>query len=154
MFAVVFGVLTAMVQSALRPVFPDWALTCVAGLLELSAGADALAKASLSCGAKFTLASFFLAFGGLSVQAQTRAVLLSAGLEELPVFLPKLFHALLAALVSVPVYALFRARLQTAQTASVCTDPFPGALSGLVVCAALCAAFRKMAGSNLRRDRV
>ena len=66
-------------------------------------------------GVKFALASFFLAFGGLSVHAQTKAVLSSAGLEGLPVFFPKLLHALLAGVLSLPVYALFRAQLEAAQ---------------------------------------
>lgn len=154
MFVVVFGVLTAMVQAALRPLLPDWALVIVSGLLELSGGASALAAAVMPQGVKFALASFFLAFGGLSVHAQAKAVLSSMGLDGLPVFLPKLLHALLAGILSFPVYALFRAQLQTAQ-AFLPQPPFLlfPALE-ISLCAALCFAFRKMAGSNLRRNRV
>ena len=93
MFVVVFGVVTAMVQTALRPVLPDWALVIVSGLLELSGGASALAEAAMPQGVKFALASFFLAFGGLSVHAQTKAVLSSAGLEGLPVFCTRCWRA-------------------------------------------------------------
>lgn len=50
MFVVVFGVVTAMVQTALRPVLPDWALVIVSGLLELSGGASALAEAAMPQG--------------------------------------------------------------------------------------------------------
>ena len=105
-------------------------------------------------GVKFALASFFLAFGGLSVHAQTKAVLSSAGLEGLPVFFPKLLHALLAGVLSLPVYALFRAQLEAAQ---VFLPQAPALLlpaMELMLCAAICLAFRKMAGSNLRGDRV
>ena len=154
MFVVVFGVVTAMVQTALRPVLPDWALVIVSGLLELSGGASALAEAAMPQGVKFALASFFLAFGGLSVHAQTKAVLSSAGLEGLPVFFPKLLHALLAGVLSLPIYALFRAQLEAAQ---VFLPQAPALLlpaMELMLCAAICLAFRKMAGSNLRRDRV
>ena len=105
-------------------------------------------------GAKFFLASFFLAFGGLSVHAQTKAVLSSAGLEGLPVFFPKLLHALLASILSIPVYALFRARLEAAQAFLSQAPVLPFAVMELMLCAAICLAFRKMAGSNLRRDRV
>ena len=152
MFVVVFGVVTAMVQTALRPVLPDWALVIVSGLLELSSGASALAEAAMPQGVKF--ASFFLAFGGLSVHAQTKAVLSSAGLEGLPVFFPKLLHTLLASILSIPVYALFRARLEAAQTFLSQAPVLPFAVMELMLCAAICLAFRKMAGSNLRGDRV
>ena len=154
MFVVVFGVVTAMVQTALRPVLPDWALVIVSGLLELSGGASALAEAAMPQGVKFAIASFFLAFGGLSVHAQTKAVLSSAGLDCLPVFFPKLLHALLAGVLSLPVYALFRAQLEVAQ---VFLPQAPALLlpaMELMLCAAICLAFRKMAGSNLRGDRV
>ena len=154
MFVVVFGVVTAMVQTALRPVLPDWALVIVSGLLELSGGTSALAEAAMPQGVKFALASFFLAFGGLSVHAQTKAVLSSAGLEGLPVFFPKLLHALLASILSIPVYALFRARLEAAQAFLSQAPVLPFAVMELMLCAAICLAFRKMAGSNLRGNRV
>ena len=154
MFVVVFGVLAAMVQAALRPFFPKWALVIVAGLLELSGGASALAEASMPAGAKFALASFFLAFGGLSVHAQTKAVLSSAGLGDLPVFFPKLLHALLAGILSIPVFALLRTQLEAAQAFSLGASTLPLAAGELALCAALCLSFRKMAGSNLRGNRV
>ena len=154
MFVVVFGVLAAMAQAALRPVLPDWALVIVSGLLELSGGASALAEASMPVGAKFALASFFLAFGGLSVHAQTKAVLSSAGLGDLPVLFPKLLHALLAGILSIPVFALLRTQLEAAQAFSLGASTLPLAAGELALCAALCLSFRKMAGSNLRRNRV
>ena len=86
--------------------------------------------------------------------AQTKAVLSSAGLEGLPVFFPKLLHALLASILSIPVYALFRARLEAAQAFLSQAPVLPFAVMELMLCAAICLAFRKMAGSNLRGDRV
>ena len=154
MFVTVFGVLGAMAQAALRPVLPDWALVIVSGLLELSGGAAALAEAAIPQGAKFVLASFFLAFGGLSVHAQTKAVLASTRLESLPVFFPKLLHALLSSALSIPVYALFRTQLEAAPVSSAQAASLPFAITELALCLALCLRFRKMAGSNLRGNRV
>lgn len=79
MFVLLFGVLTALVQSALKAFLPPLALTALSGILELSGGAGALAELALAQGVKFTLASMLLAFGGLSVHAQTRAVLTPTG---------------------------------------------------------------------------
>ena len=154
MFVVVFGVLGAMVQTALRPVFPAWALVVVSGLLELSGGAGALAAAAMPQGVKFMLASFFLAFGGLSVHAQTKAVLSSMELEDLPVFFPKLLHALLAGALSIPVYLLFAAQLESAQAFGAETAPLLLPAVEFFLCAAICLVFRKMAGSNFPAGRV
>ena len=154
MFVLLFGVLTAMVQSALKRLLPPSALTALSGILELSGGAAALAELALAQRVKFTLASMLLAFGGLSVHAQTRAVLAPAGLAALPVFLPKLLHALTAGLLSIPVYLLFQAQLASAPVfaAAGAASGFAAAQPALGVLA--CLIFRKMAASNLRRNRV
>ena len=154
MFVTVFGVLSALIQSALAGLLPAWAAFLPAGLLELSGGADALARAPLSQGVKFIGASFFLAFGGLSVHAQTKAVLHAAGLDALPVFVPKLLHALAAALLSVPVYLLFQDRLDAAPAFAWSAPAGIFWLSGPVFAASVFLLFRKMAGSNLQQDRV
>ena len=154
MFVTVFGVLSAMAQNALSGLLPAWAAFLPAGLLELSGGADALARAPLSQGVKFIGASFFLAFGGLSVHAQTKAVLHTTGLDALPVFVPKLLHALAAALLSVPVYLLFQNRLDAAPAFAWSAPAGIFWLSGPVFAASVFLLFRKMAGSNLQQDRV
>ncbi|MFQ8767480.1 MAG: hypothetical protein ACLR8U_13935 [Oscillospiraceae bacterium] len=146
MFVVVFGVVTAMVQTALRPVLPDWALVIVSGLLELSGGASALAEAAMPQGVKFALASFFLAFGGLSVHARRRRPCCHPQDWRSPGLFPKLLHALLASILSIPVYALFRAQLEAAQ---VFLPQAPALLlpaMELMLCAASCLAFRKICG--------
>ena len=154
MFVLLFGVLTALVQSALQVFLPPWALTAAAGILELSGGAGALAELALTQRVKFTLASMLLAFGGLSVHAQTKAVLTPAGLGSLPVFLPKLLHALTAGLLSIPVYLLFEAQLASSAVFAACGTGAGFALTELVLGVLACPIFRKMAASNLRRNRV
>lgn len=154
MFVVVFGILTAMAQSALHSFLPAWALAALAGILELSGGVSQLAGLTASQGVKFTLASFFLAFGGLSVHAQTKTVLSAAGLDGLPVFLPKLLHALTAAVLSVPVYLFFHSRLSSAPVFAGTSPNLLYAALQSFGCLAACLFFRKMAGSNLKRNRV
>ena len=154
MFVLLFGVLTALVQSALKAFLPPLALTALSGILELSGGAGALAELALAQGVKFTLASMLLAFGGLSVHAQTRAVLTPTGLGSLPVFLPKLLHALTAGLLSIPVYRLFDAQLASSAAFAACGAGAGFALMELTLSVLACLIFRKMAASNLHRDRV
>ena len=154
MFVLLFGVLTALVQSALKAFLPPLALTALSGILELSGGAGALAELSTAQGVKFTLASMLLAFGGLSVHAQTRAVLTPTGLGSLPVFLPKLLHALTAGLLSIPVYRLFDAQLASSVAFAACGAGAGFALMELTLSVLACLIFRKMAASNLHRDRV
>lgn len=154
MFVLVFGILGAMAQTALSPLLPAWTLTLVSGAFELSGGASALSKLSAPLGMKFVLASFFLAFGGASVHAQTKAVLGAAGLYDLPVFLPKLRHALFAALLSVPVYILFRKPLSAAAAFSGGVSFLFPIAAEFFLCAALIFLFRKMAGSNFSGHRV
>ena len=117
-------------------------------------GAGALAELALAQGVKFTLASMLLAFGGLSVHAQTRAVLTPTGLGSLPVFLPKLLHALTAGLLSIPVYRLFDAQLASSAAFAACGAGAGFALMELTLSVLACLIFRKMAASNLHRDRV
>lgn len=154
MFVLLFGVLTALVQSALKAFLPPLALTALSGILELSGGAGALAELALAQGVKFTLASMLLAFGGLSVHAQTRAVLTPTGLGSLPVFLPKLLHALTAGLLSIPVYRLFDAQLASSAAFAACGAGAGFALMELTLSVLACLIFRKMAASNLHCDRV
>ena len=154
MFVIVFAVLSAMLNGVLTHLLPARAAAILTGVLELSGGAAALAQASFSQGAKFVLSSMLLAFGGLSVHAQTKAVLEQAGLSGLRVFLPKALHAALAGLISVPVYALFRAQLEAAPAFAAERGWLLPAAAQAVLGAAACIGFRKMAGSNLRRHRV
>ena len=154
MFVLLFGVLTALVQGALNALLPPWAHALVSGMLELSGGAAALAELALTQRVKFTLASMLLAFGGLSVHAQTKAVLTPAGLGALPVFLPKLLHALTAGLLSIPVYRLFAPQLASSAAFAACATGTGFALTQTALGVLACLLFRKMAASNLRRNRV
>ena len=154
LFAIVFGVLSSMANGILARFLPDWAGAVLAGILELSGGAAALGEASLSQGVKFALSSVLLAFGGLSVHAQTKAVLEQAGLSGLHVFLPKLLHALLSGALSVPVYVLFKARLEAqAAFAANASWLFPAAVQ-LAFCGGICLVCLKKETGNFARHRV
>ena len=97
LFVTVFSAISALFR--LLPI-PEPLRPLLIGMLELSGGANALAAAALPDGVKLITASFLLAFGGISIHAQTKALLLDAGLPDAPVLLPKLLHALLAALLT------------------------------------------------------
>lgn len=154
MFVLAFGVLSSMVQSAAGRFFPADAARLAAGAMELACGMQALGAADAPQSVKFVLCSFFLAFGGLSVHAQTRAVLRAAGLDALPVFRPKLAQGLLAAALGAAVYALAAPWLRQMPAAAISAPA-----GGVIVCVwalagVACAIFRKMAGSNFARHRV
>lgn len=154
LFAIVFGVLSSMVNGVLSRFLPDWAGAVLTGVLELSGGAAALGAVSLSQGAKFALSSMLLAFGGLSVHAQAKAVLEQAGLSGLRVFLPKLLHAALAGALSIPVYALFQTRLEAqAAFAANASWLFPAAVQ-FALCGGICLLSLKMETGNFARHRV
>ena len=154
MFVVVFGVVSSMLQSILSSVLPATALVFITGLLELSGGMHALSNLALPQGLKFMAASFFLAFGGLSVHTQTKAVLAQAGLQDLPVFLPKLKHALLSACMSLPAYLLFQEKLRAAQTFAPAFQAGSCWLFGLLASGLIFFVFQKIAGSILAQHRV
>ena len=154
MFVVVFGVFSSMLRSALSNVLPSPALFILTGLLELSGGMHVLSGLAMPQGLKFIAASFFLAFGGFSIHAQTKAVLAQAGLQDLPVFFPKLLHAALSACLSIPVYLLFRETLRAAQSFSCVFRADVCWLSGFLAGGLIFLTFQKIAGSILRQDRV
>ena len=77
------------------------------GVVELTAGVMALQGAPYPLPALLIAASFFLAFGSLSVLCQTIAVLDEAGLDALPAVLGKLLHGVLAAALTALCLPLF-----------------------------------------------
>lgn len=154
MFALTFGVLAAMVRLLAARLFPPEAVRLFSGALELACGMQALGAMQASQGVKFVLCSFFLAFGGLSVHAQTRSVLRAAQLAEVQVFRPKLLQGLLAALLGAVGYALAAPELLAAQTAGMAFSPGAAYAAALLLTGAACVIFRKMAGSNFARHRV
>lgn len=154
MFVVFFAVLSSLARAALSPFVPDTVLTFLCGLLELSGGMQALGAASFSQGAKFILASFFLAFGGVSVLAQSKAVLQKAGLENIPLLGPKLLQGTLAALFAALFYALFGARFAAVPALSQGAISISQSLWCFTLPCALFLIFRKMAGSIFSPHRV
>ena len=154
LFAIVFGVLSSMATGVLAQFLPAWAGAVLTGILELSGGAAALGAVSISQGAKFVLSSMLLAFGGLSVHAQTKAVLEQAGLANLHVFPAKLLHAALAGALSVPVYALFRTRLEAQAAFAADSSWLFAAAAQLALGGGICLACLKLGAGNPQRNRV
>ncbi len=90
---------TAFLLSPLG-VTPRWALSFLAGLLEVTSGVTSLSAGSLPC--RIVTAAFLLGWGGLSVHAQALSVVASSGLSLRPYFIGKLLHASLSALFILP----------------------------------------------------
>ena len=82
-----------------------------AGLFELTRGLDGFALLPLPVGARLTLASFLLGFGGLAVHFQVRALVEPAGLSCALFTCGKLLHGTLAAALTALVFRLSPAAL-------------------------------------------
>lgn len=80
--------------------------SAAAGLLELGTGVGSMAGLSLNA-KNLALASFILAWGSLSVQAQATAAINESGLSAKPHFIGKLEHGVLAAVITLLTYPLF-----------------------------------------------
>ncbi len=93
-FLTVFSVLIELIRPVLASVPMGMALT---GLLELTNGLDVLPSLPLMAGAKLTLASFLLGFGGLAVHFQARAIASNCGLPMKGFTMAKLLHGAIAA---------------------------------------------------------
>ena len=132
MFVTVFSVLSAFGRRLFCAVLPEALLPFFAGMLELSGGAQVLSEAVLPLPFRFITASFLLGFGGLSVLAQSRALLEQAGLGDSKLFPAKLRHGLFSALLAA---SLFYPLL-------------------LLPIGTFCLLFLKLRGRNLRPARV
>ncbi len=115
-FVVIFSVITGLLQdeifhfSGLLSSYTGMELTAakalLTGILELGGGLGAMEGLSPTAG-NLALAAFLLGFGGLSVQAQTAAVLRGTDLRlAVPVFC-KLAHGILSALLTLLFCAIF-----------------------------------------------
>jgi nucleoside recognition membrane protein YjiH len=94
---VIFSALSSVLTALLGQFLPPAISALTIGLLELSGGAAALAGSALPLAFRLTAASFLLGFGGLSVLAQTQALLEECGLRASGLLLPKLLQGALSA---------------------------------------------------------
>lgn len=132
----------AMFSILLRLAAPLLALLphgdALSGLLELTAGLDALAPLPLTGSAKLTIASFLLGFGGLAVQFQVRALAAPAGLPTDGFATAKLLHGALAAALTALLARLSpQALAVSAAPGSAAPHGLPPALSLILLLAAL-----------------
>lgn len=105
--------------------------TALSGLLELTAGLDALRQAPLPDRVLLPLTSFLLGFGGLAVQFQARALAEPAGLPMQDFTTCKLLHGALACLLTALLTRFFPAALPVfaaKAAAPAHTVPFPAFL--------------------------
>ena len=154
MFITVFSVLSRYFLLAAGRFVPAGALPLVLGALELSAGCAALTDCALALHWKLCIASALLAFGGVSVLAQSRAAVQEQGLTGKLLLPCKALQAAIActlALVSAP---LLHAEDWPAAAFSGAEGPETAGAVSLLLCAVSLLLFRKKYHSNLRGKRV
>lgn len=96
-FLTMFSVFLAL----LHPVLSQWSYgAALTGLIELTCGLQTLSSLPLTAGARLTLASFLLGFGGLAVQFQVRAIAAPCALPMRGFVSAKLLHGALAAAIT------------------------------------------------------
>jgi sporulation integral membrane protein YlbJ len=78
----------------------------IGGILEIGSGIGSMTGLSMNA-ANLALAAFILGWGGLSVQAQSAAVIKESGLSASKHLLGKLIHGLLSALIAFFAYLIF-----------------------------------------------
>lgn len=152
MFVTAFSVLAGVLRWLLRGQLPDTVFALVLGMLELTGGISALGACAIPVWGKLALASFLLAFSGLSVCAQTASILLPSGLFPRAYVPVRLMQGLLAAALTLALYAVFgnaAAAIPAAAFFPQAAAKTAGAI-GLAVSGIICLIFRKVSYGNRR----
>ena len=131
-FLTVFSILLRLLAPLLAVSTCGGAFT---GLFELTRGLDGFAPLPLPVGARLTLASFLLGFGGLAVHFQVRALVEPAGLSCARFTCGKLLHGTLAAALTALLFRLSPAALTVfaAENVRPRAHVFPAAALGIAV---------------------
>lgn len=154
MFVTVFSVLSRFLLLAIGARLPDAAQTLLRGLLELSSGCAALAQSSLAPTWKLCFASGFLAFGGLSVLAQSRAAVAEAGLDGKKLLPCKLLQASIACALTLLLSRLLPVQRWCVPAAAVSVGFQLPASCTLLVCSICLLTFYKIYHSFSGAHRV
>ena len=74
------------------------------GLLEITNGISYVSNSSLSVYLKCILITFFISFGGISIQIQTLSLLDKKKIKFLPYLITRIIHGLLSTLIFTMLY--------------------------------------------------
>lgn len=156
MFVTLFSVVSGLVRYLTKDVLPPAVFALVSGMLELSGGVAALGSCQLPLRVSLTAASFLLAFSGLSVCAQTAAILTEDGLLPKGYLLVRLLQGLIAATLTYFASPLVALEANVALCGAFSPIPaLPEALAAIwAVCGTVCLICRKMSYSQRRAYRV
>ncbi len=102
-FLTVFSILLELLRPLLEALPLGYAF---AGLLELTNGLSVLPSLPLPTGAKLTLASFLMGFGGLAVHFQVQAITAPSGLPTEHFATAKLLHGAIAATLTAVLFRI------------------------------------------------
>lgn len=156
MFVTLFSVLGGVLQHLTRGLLPDFVYALLCGALELTGGVAALGTCVLPVSLKLAAASFLLAFSGLSICAQTAAVLSESGLFPRGYLFARLLQGLIAAALTLLLAAVTRVDEMAVESAARLSGV--SSLSLLfpiwAVCGIICLICRKMSYGKCARNRI
>ncbi|MFS0879863.1 sporulation integral membrane protein YlbJ [Bacillus sp. 7586-K] len=90
---------------ALLQITKDLSIPLITGIFEITLGNQFVSDTSASLLDKMMIASFILAFGGLSVQAQVASILAETDIRFQPFFLARILHGIYSSII---VFLLFK----------------------------------------------
>lgn len=154
MFVTVFSVISRYFLLFFAPLLPQSLLPLALGALELSSGCAALAAQPAPLIWKLCAASALLSFGGMSVLAQSRAVVSEAGLRGARLLPYKLLQSSIAAALTLGLGAVLPLRDFSAVSggSQALFDTINAVF--LLICSCFLLLFRKKYHSFSRKKRV
>ena len=81
--------------------------TLLKGILEVTMGLKSLATINIPDIYKVIISSMFISFGGLSVHMQVLSFLIDTDISYKPFFIARIFHFILASIISYLLYMIF-----------------------------------------------
>lgn len=79
----------------------------ITGLFEITMGANAVSKTTISIEWQIVLISIILGFNGFSIQAQVASLIAKTDIRFYPYFIARVTHAFLAAIISFIIFKMF-----------------------------------------------
>lgn len=156
LFVTLFSVGSGLLRFLTKDVLPPALFAIVSGMLELSGGIAALGDCQLPLRLCLTAASFLLAFSGLSVCAQTAAILTEDDLFPTGYLFVRLLQGLLAAALTYGLSGIVPLEAEVLPCGAFSQMPaLPTALFAIwALCGTVCLICRKMSYSQRRADHV
>ena len=156
MFVTIFSVLSGILQTLTKGLLPDFVFALLSGALELTGGVAALGACALPVSLKLASASFLLAFSGLSICAQTAAVLSEDRLFPRGYLFARLLQGLIAAALTMALAALLRVDTSAVQASAQPVSHMMPVLFSLIwlSCGIICLICRKVSYGKKAHHRV